>query len=267
MDPLSSEPATNVLTETAKRRDALGMLSAAGMALATLGLVQESDAKKKNHSGGKNRKDRSQAEKKGGGGKGKAGPTGPTGPTGPAGGGTGAGATGPTGPTGPTGAASQVTGPAGSIGPTGPRGETGPAGTAGSQTATIANASQSNSTSYSNLGAVGPQITVAVPTSGQVLVILSATIEVTSGFAGYMSFDTTGGSGNVTADDQRALKVQSFSGAYVGTQSSFTTVVTGLSPGNHTFTARYRASSGCGGPGGCVLPTFANRSITVIPLP
>jgi hypothetical protein len=117
------EQSPNVLTGAAGRRDALGAISGAGMALlAALGLAGSSEAKKKNKdNGGNNHKNRAHTEKKGKG-KSKPGPTGPTGPTGPAGGGAGDGVT---GPTGPTGAASQVTGPGGS---TGPQGLTGPAG-------------------------------------------------------------------------------------------------------------------------------------------
>lgn len=99
------EQSSQVLTGATGRRNALGAISSAGMALlAAIGLATGSEAKKnKSKGGGNNHKDRNQAEKKKGGGKGKPGPTGPTGPTGPAGGGTGAGATGPPGPTGPAG--------------------------------------------------------------------------------------------------------------------------------------------------------------------
>jgi hypothetical protein len=82
-----------------------------------------------------------------------------------------------------------------------------------------------------------------------------------------MSFDSIGGSGNVAADDSRALIAHSGTGVNFGIQASFTSMVSGLSPGNHDFTACYRSNSGCPGGGGCALPTFANRSITVIPLP
>jgi hypothetical protein len=129
VDEIQFDESQRVPGGPAGRRDALRTVGAAGMALlAALGLVQGSPAKKNRRRDGKsNKKNQTQAERKGGG-KGKPGPTGPTGPTGPAGGGTGAGttgATGPTGPTGPAGAASQVTGP------TGPKGAIGTAGPAG----------------------------------------------------------------------------------------------------------------------------------------
>ncbi len=108
------EQPSHAITGVSGRRVALRSLSAAGMALlATLGLAQGGEAKKKNNGDGNHHKDRGQAEKKrGGGGRGKPGPTGPTGPTGPAG--DGESVTGPTGPTGPQG-------PQGSTGPTGPQ--------------------------------------------------------------------------------------------------------------------------------------------------
>jgi hypothetical protein len=135
MDEPRFEQSLETFAGSARRRDALRAVGAAGVVLlAALGLANGGEAKKKkNNSGGNHHRNRNQAEGKKGGGKGKSkpGPTGPTGPTGPAGGGTGAGATGatgPTGPTGPAGAASQVTGP---TGPRGAAGTTGPAGVSG----------------------------------------------------------------------------------------------------------------------------------------
>jgi hypothetical protein len=144
--------------------------------------------------------------RKGGGKPGPPGPRGPTGPTGPAGGGTGS-----QGPTGPTGAASQVPGPQGAIGPTGPGGTpgpTGPAGTNGAAFATIlpAQACTSNGV-YADLATPGPSVIVTVPASGRVLVTLTAAISKPSGAFAFMSFESSGGSGDVSADDMRALSV------------------------------------------------------------
>jgi hypothetical protein len=78
-----------------------------------------------------------------------------------------------------------------------------------------------------------------------------------------MSFDSSGGSGNVTASDSRALDLESLgaSAASVSMQSSATFMVTGLSAGSHTFTARYRKSGSSG------EVDFHNRSLVVVPLP
>jgi hypothetical protein len=238
------------------RRDAFRTVGATAMALlAALGLAQGSDAKKKHkkHGGENNHQNRTQAAGKKSKGKSKPGPTGPTGPTGPAGGGTGAGATGPTGPTGsvgPIGAASQVTGPTGRTGPAGPTGPTGPAGTSGAAKATILNSESTTSTSYTDLRTVGPSVTVAVPPSGRALVIVTAWIR---GNHGSMSFTSTGGTGNVSATDAGSLLGMDISG-------SATNLVAGLSPGSHTFTAKYRTGSDTG-------VVFRDRSIIVIPMP
>lgn len=131
MDETNADQHVNVRTASSGRRNALGALSAAGIALlAALGLADSGEArKKKNKSGGDNHQNRGHVEKKGNG-KSKPGPAGPTGPTGPAG--SGESVTGPTGPTGApgpsgtTGAASQVTGPTGPRGVQGIQGPTGP---------------------------------------------------------------------------------------------------------------------------------------------
>ena len=126
------------------RRQLLGSLGAAGLAvMAGLGLqATTAEKKRKGKSKSKNKHTSAGAEhhRNGKNGKnGKQGPKGPTGPTGPAGSGSGSeGATGPTGPTGPTG----LTGPAGPSGDAGeagtpgqigPQGITGPDGAAGPQ--------------------------------------------------------------------------------------------------------------------------------------
>jgi hypothetical protein len=291
MDEPQPDQHVNALAGPSGRRTALRSLSAAGMALlATLGLTTGSEAKKKKNNGGKNNKNNHpQAEKKGGG-KGKPGPTGPTGPTGPAGGGTGAGSTGPTGPTGPVGqsgptgvagpagapgvagptglrgptgaagAASQVTGP---TGPKGTTGATGPAGVSGTQVATVNTWEVTNSQVYGNLNTVGPSVTVAVPASGRVMVTLTARI---AGWGGcYMCFDSSGGSGNVAASDNTAFffRNSNNAGFQHEMQGSATFLVTGLSPGNHQFTARYRSEQNQFSSSA----SFLGRMILVTPLP
>jgi hypothetical protein len=260
MDETQFDESPRVLSEPARRRDALRSISAAGMALlAAIGLTQGGEAKKKkNNDGGNNHKNRAQAEKKKGG-KSKPGPTGPTGPTGPAGGGTGAGATGPTGPTGPTGsagAASQVTGPTGRTGGTGPAG---PAGAIGATFSTVEAEVSTGAGSFGDL-AGGPSVAVTVPASGRVLVTLTASLFCASNTGAQMSFASTGGSGNVGADVSRSLRLFSETSA-ISAQMSATYVVQGLSAGSHTFTTKYRSTV----TGQEVF--FSFRSILVIPLP
>jgi hypothetical protein len=266
MDETHCDDSLPAAAGSAGRRDALRTLGAASLAaLAATSLADASEAKKKKkkNGDGKNEKNRTQAQKKGG--KSKPGPTGPTGPTGPAGGGTGAGSTGPTGPTGPAGlsgptgpagAASQVTGP---TGPTGGTGPTGPAGTNGATSNTAEAIVHTGSIAYVDLPG-GPAVSATVPASGQVLVSLSASLFVSSDHGALMSFASTGGSQNVGAEDSRSLFLLSQSSA-VSTQMGATYLVQGLSPGNHTFTAKYRTT----GPG--ETASFTRRSIIVIPLP
>jgi hypothetical protein len=77
----------------------------------------------------------------------------------------------------------------------------------------------------------------------------------------FMSFESTGGSGDVGPDDRRSLTLAVFSprGTAMETPASATYPVSGLSPGSHTFTAKYRT-----GLSGAV---FAHRHIIVVPLP
>jgi hypothetical protein len=78
-----------------------------------------------------------------------------------------------------------------------------------------------------------------------------------------MSFTSTGGTGNATASNATSLEFASQSNTSFNPNTAFqasaTFVATGLSAVSHTFTAQYEAGGGT-----C---TFANRSMTVIPLP
>lgn len=128
----------------------------------------------------------------------------------------------------------------------------------------MATATTVTSATYAQVS--GPAVTVTVPASTNVLVILTARIvdadATTNGTAlgGYLSFATTGGTGNVAADDTRALAF--FPGRPAdGAQVSATVFVTGLSAGSHTFTTNVRNTAAGSG------TTFSNRSITVIPMP
>jgi hypothetical protein len=95
-----------------------------------------------------------------------------------------------------------------------------------------------------------------VPASGRVLVTITARLIPFQSDDVLMSFTSVGGSGNVTASDEIALRA--VNGNEV--QGSATYPVVGLSPGNHTFTAKYRIS-------GLTGAIFLRRSIIVIPLP
>jgi hypothetical protein len=182
--------------------------------------------------------------------KGDTGATGPVGATGPTGatGLTGlqgpAGATGPQGPTGPTGA----TGATGATGPQGPAGATptpGSATVATSETITT-------SASYADLTTSGPATTVTVSSAGKAVVTVTSYLQNgNSGKSCWMAFAVSGAT-TVSPTDTQSLAA--LGGPY---RHSATYVVTGLTAGSNTFTAKYKAEANT-----C---TFADRNIIVTP--
>jgi hypothetical protein len=78
--------------------------------------------------------------------------------------------------------------------------------------------------------------------------------------AAWMSFDTSYNSGGslIAANDATALAVVE-AVAGIGAAIGATFLITGITPGSATFTAKYRVSGGGTG-------TYANRTITVVPL-
>ena len=122
------------------------------------------------------------------------------------------------------------------------------------------------STGYDDLGgSSGPSVTAAVPASGQALVILTASESNDTGSAqSFMSFDVSGGQ---SSSDATSLELQEPPNTGVlgnvpveaSFQGSATYLVSGLTPGSTTFTAKYRVSSGEG--------RFGMRTIIVIPVP
>ena len=186
-----------------------------------------------------------------GGAVGSVGATGPTGASGALGAAGTDGATGPTGPAGSTGA----TGVTGSTGATGP---TGASGLSGAKVRTSSGSANINTTFY-NGG--GESITVTVPASGQVLLTLTARITPSgANVAGYMSCDISGANSSFATDSRAVIRDNGATSTTTGfVQGSATFMLTGLNPGNTTFTIAYRVSSGSA--------AFAERSIIGIPLP
>jgi hypothetical protein len=215
---------------------------------------------------------------------GAAGATGATGATGSSGtnGATGAtgskgkdgidgaaGATGAAGPAGPTGPAGPqgvpgTTGAAGAAGPAGPQGSvgpTGPAGASGSGGTTVATSETRSATTYGDLTTVGPAATVTIPASGRAMVILTAN-EANSSATGantYMGFAVSGATTIAPSDAQTFNFANGGAANTVSVQGSATYLVTGLTAGSNTFTAKYRVNGATG--------TWSNRSIVVLPLP
>lgn len=121
----------------------------------------------------------------------------------------------------------------------------------GTRTDGIGPASMTNSPTYVDLG--GPEVTVDVPATGNVEVILSAMLTVPAG----------GGTGLVglSVDAGAAYDVLVLSSA-AGMESSGARVdrITGLTPGLHTLRLKYAANVGAG-----LAGSFANRYLLARP--
>lgn len=115
------------------------------------------------------------------------------------------------------------------------------------------------STSYTNLSTTGPEVTVTIGANGLALVILSARMSsnTTNGYS-YMGFVVSGAS-TVAASDDFSLTYQVPSPNVI-LRPGATYLVTGLTPGSNTFTAKYRSGYGSH------TAQFIDRKITVIPL-
>lgn len=132
------------------------------------------------------------------------------------------------------------------------------AGGTGGATAGIAavNTNQSTtSTTYADLATVGPSVTIDVPASGQVYLLISAGIE--SGVAGgacYMGVALSGA--NVAAAADTSIIHQAAAAGYIAAAAA-AVVLTGLTAGSTTFTAKYRVGSSTG--------NFRNRKLVAVP--
>jgi hypothetical protein len=147
----------------------------------------------------------------------------------------------------------------------GPPGPTGP-GTAGGVAFDEILAGQgTTSLTFTDLDTPGPSVTVNVPASGSVLVMLSAVLGVGSEGWALMGFTSTGGDGDVDPDFTRTISAFLFDPdpdppTRVEVSASAAIPVSGLSPGSHTFTAKYISGTD-------TFVSFRWRRMTVMPLP
>ncbi|HEV1997572.1 MAG TPA: hypothetical protein VGR61_05515 [Candidatus Dormibacteraeota bacterium] len=116
----------------------------------------------------------------------------------------------------------------------------------------MANCTLTNAVTYANCS-VGPAVTLTTGTS--VLVIVTSSISTPVSSQGWASFATVANCGDAT--DTRAVMALADGLAAHQLQASTSTLVTGLTAGFNTFTMCHRTSGAI---------TFANRTITVIPL-
>jgi hypothetical protein len=113
-----------------------------------------------------------------------------------------------------------------------------------------------NNTGYTDLTTAGPSATVTIPASGKALVTVTGLINPPMNGTGFMSF----AGGGITAADNQALIRDAGSSTSTGyIQASATFLVTGISTGSQTFTAKYKTDG--------TTVSFADRHIVVIPLP
>ena len=124
--------------------------------------------------------------------------------------------------------------------------------------ATVATQESTSSSSYTNLTTAGPAVTVTTGT--RALVMISASQRSTiSGAQAYMNFAV---SGATTRAEQANENTNTSWGTVTGGMNEVASVqilVTGLTAGSNTFTAKYSAPVGD-------TVSFQNRKITVIDL-
>jgi hypothetical protein len=122
----------------------------------------------------------------------------------------------------------------------------------------VATSQGTASTTYTDLATAGPAVTVTIPASGKALVIVTSS-ETNGGSSGgaFMGFAVSGAT-TVASSDTQAFSFVNGGNQAQTVQGSGTFYLSGLTAGSNTFTAKFRATVG--------TATFANRSITVIPL-
>jgi len=100
------------------------------------------------------------------------------------------------------------------------------------------------SSTFTDLATVGPAVTVTTGTKA--LVIVTAIIgNDTSGQRAYMGFAVSGAS-SISAADKWSIALTSTGSYAPEIQTSGVFLVTGLTAGSNTFTAKYRRSGGTG---------------------
>lgn len=122
-------------------------------------------------------------------------------------------------------------------------------------TARVSAAETTSSTSYTNVSTAGPSVTVT--TGVQALIFVGCYLQNSSANVGTaMSWEISGATTRAALD----LTAISNDGAPANQpiRASNHDLMTGLTPGVNTFTAKYRVAAGTG--------TFGDRIITVIPL-
>lgn len=129
----------------------------------------------------------------------------------------------------------------------------------GAATNAVATAEDTASATYVDLATSGPAVTTTIGANGLALVTLYTYIgNSTANSNNFMGFAISGAT-TVAASDAFATEVRVNDASIGGLDgASATFLVTGLSSGSNTFTAKYKVNAGTG--------RFTTRKITVIPL-
>ena len=127
----------------------------------------------------------------------------------------------------------------------------------GEQGAAVATSQTTTSTSYADLGTVGPSVTVTIGSSGVALLTMFTQAALTNSLEYILVSYEASGANTIAASDNRSA---AFRTASTNQESplSYVVLLTGLTPGSTTFTMKYRVSAGTG--------TYQRRHMSVIPL-
>ncbi|MFJ8049796.1 hypothetical protein [Streptomyces luteogriseus] len=115
-------------------------------------------------------------------------------------------------------------------------------------------AGTTTSTTFTDLTGSGIGPTVTVETGPYALVIVRASVENTGAGSARMAYQISGAHSQAAADN-RGIHIFGVAGVNLG--ASDASLLTTLTPGENTFTAKYRVSSGTG--------QFSSRRIIVLP--
>lgn len=127
----------------------------------------------------------------------------------------------------------------------------------GAATATVATNQTETNTAYDDMATSGPAVTVTIGANGLALVTVYASVQNdTTNASSHMGFAISGAS-TVAAADAFSLRLEAYT-ANNASNVSAVFLVTALTAGSTTFTAKYRVSAG--------TASYADRKITVIPL-
>ena len=118
--------------------------------------------------------------------------------------------------------------------------------------ATVATSEATSSTTYTDLTTSGPAVTVTVSSTKALVTVTTRLSGGNGGATCFMGFAVSGSTTVAAADEQTVMSTGTSA-----IQESATYLVTGLTAGSNTFTAKYKAGSNT-----C---TFLNRNIIVTP--